>query len=68
MKYGFCVDNPDFFMTGSRIYTLEDMIHFIRNVSENKDEFRKERQNLCNWLHEYQDGHSCERIVKFLNL
>lgn len=68
MKYGFCVDNPDFFMTGSRIYTLDDMISFIRNVSENKDEFREERRNLCNWLHEYQDGKSCERIVNFLNL
>lgn len=68
MKYGFCVDNPDFFMTGQRIYTLNDMIRFIRNVRENKDEFRKERRNLCNWLHEYQDGNSCERIAKFLNL
>lgn len=68
MKYGFCVDNPDFFMTGQRIYTLDDMISFIQNVSENKDEYREERRNLCNWLHEHQDGNSCERIVKFLNL
>lgn len=68
MKYGICVDNPDFFITGQRIYTLDDMISFIQNVSENKDEFRKERRNLCNWLHEYQDGNSCERIVKFLSL
>lgn len=62
MKYGFCVDNPDFLMMGPRIYTLDDMIRFVRNVSENKDEFQEERRNLCNWLHEYQDGHSCEKL------
>lgn len=68
MKYGFCVDDPDFFLTGSRIYTLDDIIRFIQNVSENKDEFKEKRRKLCNWLHKYQDGNSCERIVKFLNL
>lgn len=49
-------------MMGPRIYTLDDMIRFVRNVSENKDEFQEERRNLCNWLHEYQDGHSCEKL------
>ena len=68
LKYGLCVDNPDFFLTGMRIYSLNDLICFIRDISDNKDEFRRERRELCDWLYEYQDGLSCERMVNFLNL
>lgn len=68
MKYGLCVDDPEFFLTGSRIYRMSDLIGFIQDVKAGRDEYREERRRLCNWLHEYQDGLSCERIVKFLNM
>lgn len=68
MKYSMCVDNPEFFLTGSRIYTMNDLFVFIQDVKEGRDKYREERRRLCDWLHEYQDGSSCERIVKFLNM
>lgn len=68
MKYGFCVDNPEFFLTGSHIYKLKDMVNFIQDVKNNKDEYKEERRKLCDWLYEYKDGLSCERIVNFLKM
>ncbi len=68
MKYSMCVDDPEFFLTGSRIYTMNDLFGFIQEVKEGRDQYREERRRLCDWLHEYQDGSSCERIVKFLNM
>ncbi len=68
MKHGLCVDNPEFFLTGSHIYTMSDLFGFIQEVKEGRDQYREDRRRLCDWLHEYQDGSSCERIVKFLNM
>lgn len=68
MHYGMCVDNPEFFLVGSRIYTTDDLFKFFKEVKEGRDEYREERHRLCSWLHEYQDGLSCERIVKFLKM
>lgn len=44
------------------------MMYFYQDTpSELLKITKKKRRNLCNWLYEYQDGHSYEKIVKFLN-
>lgn len=67
-KLGFAVDNPKDFMPGDYIYTIEDLIKFIKDVADGSDAHKEERNILKDKIHTYQDGKSCERIVKFLNL
>lgn len=68
MKHGFSVDNLEFFMAGDKIYSLGDMEQFIRSVSVGEDHYSAQRQELCNWMYQYQDGNSCQRIAELLKL
>lgn len=68
LKYGYSVDNPEFFLAGHHIYTIYDFIEFLKDISLGKDIYRRQRNELCNWLYEYKDGNSCERIVRFLGI
>ena len=65
---GFLVENPLDYMPGEKIYSIENMKKFIIDVCSDKDEHKQERKNLLNKIHDYKDGKSSERILKFLNL
>lgn len=68
LKYGFSVANPDFFLAGNHIYTLKDFEEFLEEIGRGEDRFKQKREDLCAWLHKYNDGNSSERIAKFLKL
>ena len=68
LKYGFSVENPEDYIVGDKINSLEDMLRFMDKVGKGVDEFGIQRKELCNWLYKYQDGNSCARIAEFLNL
>lgn len=67
-KLGLCVDNVEDYLVGDKIFTSNDMIKFIENVASNNDVFQDKRSKLIKWLHKYQDGNSCRRLVKFMGL
>lgn len=67
-KLGFAYDNVLDYMPGHHIKTLEDMISFFEDVSQDKDIYRDERHRVNAWANEYQDGNNCQRITKIFNM
>ena len=65
---GFLMENPMDYMPGNKIYTVEDFEQFIEDVYQGKDIYKKERKELKDKIHMYQDGKSTERILNYLKL
>ena len=63
---GFCID-IDYFMKGAeKIYTLEDLSKFIINVSNDIDNLKEERYEICEYANYKNDGKNSERVVDFI--
>jgi len=63
---GFCID-VDYYMKGAfKIYTLEDMIKFINDLSMGNDILKKERKEICKYANYSKDGKNSERVVDFI--
>lgn len=67
-KTGFIIDDIHRILAGTEIYTYDDLIEFINNVLTENDEFVNKRKELCEYIFKFQDGKSCERLAKFLEL
>lgn len=67
-KLGLVVDNVDDFITGEKIFDFNDLLEFIADVNNGKDEYEKKRKDIMKWLYDNIDGNSCERICASLNL
>lgn len=67
-KIGFLVDNVEDYMPGNLIKNYEDFMNFIRDIIVNNDRFRKEREELLDYIYKYRDGNSCKRLMKFLGI
>lgn len=65
---GLCVDNPDDYIAGPKIYDYRQLVSFLTDVSDNKDYYAEKRQLLRSQIYKYLDGKSCERLVKFMEL
>lgn len=67
-KIGFVVDDIHSLMGGKEIYSLIDMIDFIKDLSIGKDEYKEKREKLRDFLYTYHDGENSKRIAQFLGL
>lgn len=67
-KLGFSVDNIFDFMPGKWIYSIDDLVAFIKSVINDEDDYEKQRVELRDWIYEYADGNSCRRLAEFMNL
>lgn len=67
-KVGFTVDNIYDFMPGKCINTYDDFVAFLNDINEGNDEYKDQRRTLTDWMYEYKDGKSCDRLASFLNL
>lgn len=67
-KIGFSVPNVKELMPGEKIYDMDDLFNFIKNVSDDIDTFKKERNHINEIIHKYLDGYNCERLCKRLNI
>lgn len=67
-KIGFVVDDIHKLIAGHEIYTLIDLEKFIRDVSNNDDKYKKKREDLRDYIYQYHDGNSSERLAKLLGL
>ena len=65
---GLCVDNPDEYIAGPKIYCYDELLGFLKDVSEEKDSYKEQRENLCRRIYKYTDGNSSKRIVEFMKL
>ena len=67
-KLGFCVTNYMDYLPGAHIYTFDELLNYIKDVSDDKDTFAEERNQLMTKLYEHHDGKACERLARFLGL
>ena len=63
---GLVFENVFDILKGEYINNFEDMLMFIKNVKNNKDIYKKERDRIKNLTNYFQDGKSAERVVEFI--
>lgn len=66
-KEGLSFDNYDEFTPGPKVYTQETLRGAIEKVCI-KDKYSVDRKRVRTLYHAYQDGRSCERVMKSLAL
>lgn len=60
---GFNFPDPLKIMPGPKIRTQEELIAFLRNLSEGKDAFIRERKKINNILNSYQGKSNCKELL-----
>ena len=67
-KLGLIVDDPDEFIGGQVINNKTDFLNFVDDILNNKDKYKRKREEVFDKVFKYHDGNSCERLASFLNL
>lgn len=62
-KRGLIFDNPEEYMPGPMIKSLEDIEQFINMLVFEVDNYRMERERVNNMVNDFQDGMSSQRII-----
>lgn len=65
-KLGFGFDNIFEMMPGNKIKTLDELLNFINDLNKGKDDYKKDRKKVLNYINEYQDDKNCERIIEYI--
>lgn len=65
---GFTVEDPFAYMPGAKLYTCEDMMHFIDDVRNGKDPYARERRKVRDYIHQYQDDKNSERFLQIMGM
>jgi len=65
---GFVFDNPEKYMPGKKIKNKEQFLSFLIDVTEGKDNYKKDREKVNNIANYYTDGRNCERILKIVGI
>lgn len=60
---GFVFDKPEDFMPGVKVRNAKELFDFFENYKSN-DNYYEERNRVKKIIHKYDDGKSCERILK----
>jgi len=68
-KPGFAVPDMERFLPGTKIYSFEDFVGFIKLIlKDEKDPFETQRVELKTWMYEHADGDSSKRLAEFLGM
>ena len=62
---GLTFDKPLEYMPGDKIYTINDFIQFLDDVSNNKDNYQEQRRDFTKLCHKNIDSNSSKRIFEF---
>lgn len=66
---GFTFDKlKEDILQGYHIYNKLDLLNFIKNVVNEKDDYKEERMKLKKVFHDMENGTNCMNIVKYFNL
>ena len=63
---GFVFDNITDYMPGSLIYSIEDLIAFIKEIGKGIDSTKQKRDMIGKLLNVFHDGESTERFLRVL--
>ena len=62
---GFNIDNFEEYLPGEKIYSLDDLIHFVKNVCCNNDAYEDERMRINGILNPPKDNYSEILLKRF---
>lgn len=65
---GFVFENPLDYMPGEKLYSKYDLYRYLDEISAGKDSYKDERERVCDIVHQYKDGKSCERVLKIAGI
>lgn len=65
---GFVFDPLVEYLPGAELYTFEDMLRFVEEISNGIDSSYEKRQRLKEQLQAFDDDRSCERLVTELGI
>lgn len=65
---GFSFDDIDKMSPGHKIKNKDDFLNFIDDVVNNNDVYKKDREEVLNFYHKYQEGNSCKILSDYFNL
>lgn len=63
---GFIVENPFEEMPGKKIKKLYELLEFLEDCFEGKDDYIKEREEIRKKVFSYDDNKNCERLMKWI--
>lgn len=63
---GFVFNPPLDYMAGMKIMSLHDLKKFISDVSEDVDNFKKDREEVRKYLNIFKDDKNTERVINFI--
>ncbi len=61
---GFAVSNPEHYMTGDKISTLQDLQDFIRSIVEENDTWKELRNQVNQEVNRFRDYQNCRRALQ----
>ena len=68
MKRGFIIDNPEKVMAGHKIHNKEDLLSFLKDVSDGNDPWKEERNEINCIVNTYRDGQNRKRVLDISNI
>lgn len=65
---GFTMDNPEDYMPGPHMYSLQDFQSFIDCVCNGEDTYGQFRKDVRDRVHKYQDDQNCKRFLEYFGI
>lgn len=63
---GFAQGVEELMDGGVKIYTLDELLDFLRDVADNRDTLKQNRDSVCALVHYAADGKSSARVADFI--
>lgn len=63
-RRGFVFENVLDYMPGAKVNTKEGLYAFLDAMSEDRDEYKEERERVCGIIHAYRDGDNSRRALE----
>ena len=60
--------DPENYMPGPRICTMEDLLQFTDQVTAGEDGFGPMRKEVRDRVHKYQDNQNCRRFLEYFKI
>lgn len=65
---GFALEQPERYMPGMKLYDTDGLKRFVSAVTEERDEYKREREEARNLIFQYQDHQNCRRCAEYFKL
>ncbi len=67
-KIEYLMDDPEEYMPGEKIYVMDDLKRFLKDVHDGEDPFGELRREICKRCNPPFEGKGCEKTVEALGL